>query len=344
LGWEIIGDKFVEEMKIKLESLEKWDNPDQRYILFWNDLKEDIEILCAQAQPESFGSLQNEEKTAIIRLNKNLEKLIKDIDNQFKENKDDHLNEKIVIAGHAFARLKLLQETKINDDKKLQGKLIEMLKEDPWPSVEDFWVKADEMTWGKIERACEDNEIEFTSPHINEIQPICKFQLIQFNIFPKNKALGNNYLFKKGLEYLWTLDIERKKLFGKVEVKRLTDPRTNEPRLVQYVPVRGKLKVTVELRRNGIPAKEKIRRAHPLIIKGSEDFGFLGAFSTAEVTALAIAALFAIVSGLAAFYISNLTFGSIDDYFKLFIWGAGVDLGKNFIQQLQLTSKGSKTT
>jgi hypothetical protein len=50
--------------------------------------------------------------------------------------------------------------------------------------------------------------------------------------------------------------------------------------------------------------------------------------------ALGIAALLAVVSGFATFYFPNPAFGTLGDYAALFIWGAGVDQTKNFLQNL----------
>ena len=78
--------------------------------------------------------------------------------------------------------------------------------------------------------------------------------------------------------------------------------------------------------------------AEPLAIAKSIDFGVTSAFRVAEVMALSIATLFALVSGLGTFYFNAPVFGSVQDYIALFIWGAGVDQTKNFIQNLERIS------
>ncbi len=51
-----------------------------------------------------------------------------------------------------------------------------------------------------------------------------------------------------------------------------------------------------------------------------------------------LAAIIAIVTGLSMFYYNSPTFGSYKDYISLFLWGAGVDQGKNFLQAMQTYS------
>ena len=58
-----------------------------------------------------------------------------------------------------------------------------------------------------------------------------------------------------------------------------------------------------------------------------------------EQWAFGFATLFAIVSGLGTLYYKNPTFGSMQDYIALFLWGATVDQTKNFLKEIQ----GGKT-
>jgi hypothetical protein len=70
-------------------------------------------------------------------------------------------------------------------------------------------------------------------------------------------------------------------------------------------------------------------------VKDSDDFRFLSAFQRVEFVSWGIAAATAIASGLGMFYVKNAGFGSFQDYLTLFLWGLGVDQGKNFVQALQ---------
>ena len=50
------------------------------------------------------------------------------------------------------------------------------------------------------------------------------------------------------------------------------------------------------------------------------------------------AGLAAVVTGLSMFYFKGSTWGSYQDYLSLFLWGAGVDQVKTFLQSLQASS------
>jgi len=110
---------------------------------------------------------------------------------------------------------------------------------------------------------------------------------------------------------------------------------SREPRLVQYVPKRGELSVSVKLSHNGDESEEVDTGTTPFMIKGAGDVGWRGACEVAEILPLALAAIFALSSGITTFYLSNPNFGTMKDYITLFLWGAGVDQGKNFIQYLR---------
>ena len=139
--------------------------------------------------------------------------------------------------------------------------------------------------------------------------------------------LGNNFLFKHKATYVWTLVWD-----GKTS-KTVTEQRTNEPRVIQYAPQPGQYCMTVTLECGGITASNRVD-SEPFTIKESSEYGVLSIFRFTEMAALGIATLFAVVSGLATYYFGEAAFGSITDYVSLFVWGAGVDQTKNFLQQL----------
>jgi hypothetical protein len=62
------------------------------------------------------------------------------------------------------------------------------------------------------------------------------------------------------------------------------------------------------------------------------------AFQGVEIISWAIAGVVAIATGLTTYFFGTPTFGSPKDYLTLFLWGAGMDQGKNFLQSLQSVS------
>jgi len=117
------------------------------------------------------------------------------------------------------------------------------------------------------------------------------------------------------------------------------DVRTTETdglTLVQYFPSKGLVKVKATLRWGG----EEIPNETPLsfdVIQNPE-YRKRGMFATGgtEYAAIAVAALFAIVTAMGTQYDS--TFGTFTQYVTLFVWAAGAGTGGNLFSQLGTTS------
>ena len=112
------------------------------------------------------------------------------------------------------------------------------------------------------------------------------------------------------------------------------------PTVAHYFPRGGQAEVEVRLRYQGAhtpPVREDIPP-----IQDSSDFGFFSAFEKAEVMGWLIAAGAAIATGLSTFYFKGSVFGSFQDYLSLFIWGAGIDQTKTFVQNIQASSPPSQ--
>lgn len=101
---------------------------------------------------------------------------------------------------------------------------------------------------------------------------------------------------------------------------------------VQYVPRAGQVCASVVARRNGDIVRA---RSAAYDIEQSQDFGLLNGVELVELLSFALAAIIAVATGFLMFYSKNPDFGSLQDYLALFLWGVGVDQGKNFLQALQ---------
>jgi hypothetical protein len=209
---------------------------------------------------------------------------------------------------------------------------------------------ADDQAWMRLH----DSPPEIVLPPSDGPDPPQAYDPLRLELKSSDPALNGTYLFQHGLQFQWTLTFEYKsgplrKLVNKSKrlSKRLPPPKSfslipvsAEPRVVQYVPRSGQLKARVRIQ-NGrdyidipaanIPPKE-------LSIAPSPDFGAYGGLAKVEMVSWAMAALIAVVTGLSTFYFKGPTFGSFQDYLTLFLWGAGVDQGKNFLQVLQTYS------
>jgi hypothetical protein len=205
---------------------------------------------------------------------------------------------------------------------------------------------ADQTDWEKIKKS----GLQVVVPPNSEVREFEAFAPVQFGVkvsSPDGDAVDHrphvddSYLFRHKVEYRWKFELtpaERKR-WQKVpgmgpQVELPLTPVTMGPTVSQYFPSAAKVKVSVQLFYQGDPGPE-IAATHPLTVKDSDDFRFLSAFQRVEFVSWGIAAATAIASGLGMFYVKNAGFGSFQDYLTLFLWGLGVDQGKNFVQALQ---------
>ena len=354
LNPETVDDKQVTAIETRLDELENWFNSDNLYELYWADLKGDVNTLLTQVDPKAFTE-QNQTAVVQGRIDE-INKQVQAINNQqsaqssaqqgaqSSAQQKSNLKDYIKIEWE-YAKLKILWERKLEGDGDALGQLCKLIEEKPDITIDAFFQKADDIAWNLLKDACtKENEgqrgLEFISPRRSSIQPLEAYQLIHFEVAPKVRKLANNYLFKHGLEYRWTLKIQSEKEKNNGRPILLTSDRSEEPRIVQFVPKKGKLHVSVELCRNGDCA-EAVSLDEPLLIAASRDFGYRSAFRFGEVMAFSLAALLATVSGLGTFYFDEPIFGSVNNYIALFLWGAGVDQTKNFIQNLERVSPQS---
>ncbi len=230
----------------------------------------------------------------------------------------------------------------------------------PHSDIDDAALKAmftlaDAKAWEQIKTA----KVEIEMPASDGPDPPQAYKPLRFELRVHDSALNGAYLFQHGLQFQWTLTFEYKssrlrKLMYKSKWlrKRVRPPRTfslepvsTEPRVVQYVPRSGRLTAKVEVKNVDdsfeVPAASLPLKA--LSIAPSSDFGTFKGLAHVEKISWAMAALIAVVTGLSTFYFKGPTFGSFQDYLSLFLWGAGVDQGKNFLQVLQTYSPSKQS-
>lgn len=322
-----LDESTVGRIEAELGVLEQWFDPKQRTELYRIDLISDMDGLAAQVNPEAFGA----HRDLVSRLRDEILK---------NRSPSASLND-LIGMEETYAKLKILWERNRDGDSSSLDTLAGLLGRNQNMSIEEFFDAADRLAWEELREADSlawekqgTSAIEFVMPGRNDLDPLQAYRLIRFEVAPRNRKLGNNYLFKHKVRYLWTLTLETER-----GITPLTQPRTDEPRLVQYIPAAGRLYVSVVLQNED----ESLRRVdcEPLRIEKSGEYGWMSAFRFNEVIALGIATIFALVSGLATFYAGKHAFGAIGDYIALFLWGAGVDQTKNFIQNLERTSPGS---
>lgn len=220
-----------------------------------------------------------------------------------------------------YAKLKLLVERQKGSE---LGDLLAKFD----GSLDEVFAVADDAAWRRIKEA---NLIVTPPPPGSQA-----YQPLYFEVKTSDSDLNASYLFRRGLRFQWTFDVrsvpEGKDLYH-------AEAETFSPRVVQYVPEAGQLTVKVKIvRQNGSESDAKATEVKEVTINKSSEIGWHQSFENAEAWSLVIAAVFALISGLLTFYYKNPTFGSVQDYLGLFLWGVGVEQTKNFLQAMKSSS------
>lgn len=307
-----LTEERTKQMETDLAALEQWFDDSRRDELHWKSLKVDMEALIAQINTAVFDA---NHRAVVDALHAAVEAGLK-----------------AQLGGRAlyqleeqYAKLKIFWERQQKNDVDAVRVLHAALKNKPAMSIDEFFALADGLAWERLKHA----ELEFTAPVHNDVDPPRAYELVRFEIAPKNDPAGAYYHFKHGIEYTWSIEFDKGETGNR---KRLNTRRTREPRLVHYCPAPGRLYVRVSLRYGGEILEKEAKDSWK--IGDSSEYGWMSLFRLNEMLALGIAFGLAAVSGMATFYFKNPVFGAIGDYLALFIWGAGVDQTKNLIQNI----------
>jgi hypothetical protein len=303
--------EFCSEIDTKLGNVERQITSSELKEFYWASLKGDIDHLLSKATEPNFDPERWE----------NIEKLRKKMEGVAPP-KDIN---KAVAIEEDYAKLKLVWDVRRNKD--LAKSLLDMAAGNQ--HVSKMFDAVDDEFWKNLKTAGADG-FRLRSPRPTSSQPLQAFQLIMFELEPKDPEIGDNYLFKHGLGFKWSIKFTEN---GRVVSEDTAE--THEPRLYHYVPRRGQIDVSVIL----VRGPRETLPLDPLLkdqpVGKSEEFRMRAAFQTAEVLALGIALLVALLSGLQTLYFTNPVFGSAKDYVALALWGFGVDQATNFIKLLR---------
>jgi hypothetical protein len=201
-------------------------------------------------------------------------------------------------------------------------------------SNEVFLQTSDDLSWKFIKST----GLEIVMPDVNGPDPTQTFTPINAHIKTKDPGMDESFFFHHKLSFNWQFLLAERKSGRRI--LRLT-PETVGPRIMQYMPKPGTLTVSVSVRQKSAPAEKPMQpAADPIEVRKSGDFGYFTGLERMEIYSTLVAAVIAIISGLGTFYFKNAAWGSFQDYLTLFVWGAGIDQSKNFLQNLQGLSAG----
>jgi hypothetical protein len=213
-----------------------------------------------------------------------------------------------------------------------------------YKDVEDVLQKIDSLNWERLKQASVANKIEFINPR-NSGDPFETFQGINFEIEPLNPDVGDNYLFKHGIKYHWSIDIQEDKikwwellkywryLKQKPEKEKKLSTVSCEPKIRQFSPLKGSLKARVELWYKDQSFEVKLQE--PILIAQSTSTQISTSTRINDVISTLAAMAIGILTGITSYYLNQEVFGTAEDYILLFLWGAGIEQGTSFLTYLK---------
>ena len=282
---------------------------------YWTEVDAAVRTLLAGFKTEDFEA--NCPPEGIAAKNELLSRLRPD-GQPLAQPLEDELD--IINYETVYAKLKLLIERRHYP---LFDQLVAKIK----GPLEDLFAVADDSAWSSISNA----QLKIKPLVNNGGDGIEAYQPVTFAVTTGEELLDSTYLFTRGLRFEWTFQLGNAREYHTV---------TLSPRIAEFAPTNGLFKVSVKtLRETSSGTKIVPVQGTSLNIRKSSDLSWLQNVERTEVWSLSLAGLFAIISGLLTFYYKNPVFGSAQDYLALFLWGVGVEQGKNFIQTLQSTSQ-----
>jgi hypothetical protein len=217
---------------------------------------------------------------------------------------------KLVAYDHAAARLSLLWRDRL---KGYAGELAR--SEGNGDALEELHRMANRELWGRLRAAAEAGRIQVGAP----AEDVKAYDLVEVRL-TLNASIQEIEVVNHPCIVRWRV--------------RHDDGSENEVlsyglSLMQYFPVTGPTTFQASLEwdedRIDVPQPAAVQ------VKRNDDYRPWASFQSVELAVTGLAALFAIVTGLAYGY--NATFGTSSQYIGLFLWAAGASAGGNLFKQ-----------
>jgi hypothetical protein len=192
-------------------------------------------------------------------------------------------------------------------------------------ALDDILDRSDAYIWADLKEAVEAGKVRVKpSQQLPTLEGACALEPVSFLLWLEDRDLAISYPVNARIESEWRFTLKTAQ--GPVQWTQHAVGR----RSVQYVPAPGMLTIQVTLRFLDeslalAPAEVEVAESKQLRLRN--------AFGLSEVLATGAALVIAVVSGLqGGKYLDNPTFGSLNDYLQLFLWGAAVDQAKNLLK------------
>jgi hypothetical protein len=205
-------------------------------------------------------------------------------------------------------------------------------------SLTETFKLADDLAWKRLTQAAANKALRIVrmddSDSPETLSPT-KF-LLHFD----DPGVGESYLVSDILKYQWQFDLAQAHKPGRSRRKEPQSRRwtvaTNGPRVTQYAPFAGHLKVSVTIRRITAAGVEQIELpALSVSVIENTELALVKALDGSELFLMGIIAAVALVTSIPALYLAKPTFGSFADYIAILAWAIGIDQGKNLVQLMK---------
>jgi hypothetical protein len=204
-------------------------------------------------------------------------------------------------------------------------------------SLDDVFRQGDLLAWQRLTQAVEDGRAS-----IARLDPEDDLECLQpamFIIEFKDRVLAESYLVSNILEYVWSFDLTASAEGSATAPHSTWSETLKSPRITQYMPFAGNLKISVKIRwpgaDDGVKAKELELTADPIDVGENSELGLVQSLDKSELVLLGIIFVITLLTGLPALYFGKPSFGSFMDYIAILAWAVGVDQGKNLIQLMK---------
>jgi hypothetical protein len=314
LGAAPLSDQDLAYLTAQFDKFDQWCDPDQqkREAAYWEDLLPEIQAICAQMDgvtiPAELQALAQQFRTAL----------------ESAKTQATSLGAKMK-AEETYQRLAILLEL----CRRGQAALAAGLGSDA--SIDKVRTTVDDAWWELLN---DPNKKPIVTGPPAKPDPPQAYQSATFEVQTPNDFLSSTYLMRKKLTYDWTISIlSRKGIFSRGQ-KELGPLRVTsyQPRVAQYSPQPGAMTASVKISYQGKAGPEV--SADPIPVAKSNVFRIFTKYEAADLIGFGLATAASVASGLTLYALKPVFVGSLQDYLTLFVWGASIDQGKNFLQSL----------
>jgi hypothetical protein len=308
LGAAPLSDQDLAYLKAQLDKLDPWCDPDQqkREAAYWEDLLPEINAIYAQVDGVTIPA----------DLQGYVQQYRPVLENAKTQATSLGLKMK---AEETYQRLAILLEM----SRRGQAALAAGLGSDA--SIDKVRGTVDDAWWGLLKSP--NKKLIVKGPPAKPDPPQA-YQSATFEVQTPNDFLGSTYLMRKKLTYDWTISILSE---GGTELGPLR-VTTHQPRVAQYSPRAGTMTASVKISYQGDAGPEV--SADPIPVAKSNVFRIFTKYEAADLIGFGLATAASVASGLTLYALKPVFVGSLQDYLTLFVWGASIDQGKNFLQSL----------